>query len=34
MTKDLILLSTLAEKRGVNTDEFLDAIAARLEDLM
>ena len=34
MTKDLILLSTLAEKRGVNTDEFLDAIASRLEDLM
>ena len=34
MTRDLILLSTLAEKRGVNTDEFLDAIASRLEDLM
>ncbi len=30
MTKDLVNMSTLPEKRGVNTFEFLDAIAARL----
>ncbi len=30
MTKDLVGMSTLPEKRGVNTFEFLDAIAARL----
>ena len=30
MTKDLIALSTLETKRGVNSAEFLDAIATRL----
>ncbi len=30
MTKDLLALSTLPEKRGVNSAAFLDAIAARL----
>ena len=30
MTKDLYLLSTLPEKRAVNSMEFLDAIAERL----
>ena len=30
MTKDLYLLSTLPEKKAVNSMEFLDAIAARL----
>ena len=30
MTKDLFLLSSLPEKRAVNSMEFLDAIAERL----
>ncbi len=30
MTKDLVGMSTLPEKKGVNTFEFLDAVAARL----
>jgi isocitrate dehydrogenase len=30
MTKDLYLLSTLPEKKAVNSMEFLDAIAERL----
>ena len=34
MTKDLVLLSTLPEKKAVNSMEFLDAIAARLTVLM
>ena len=32
MTKDLVNMSTLSEKKGVNTFEFLDAIAARLTE--
>ncbi len=32
MTKDLVNMSTLSEKKGVNTFEFLDAIAARLAE--
>ena len=31
MTPDLANLSTLPNKRGVNSDEFIDAIAARLQ---
>lgn len=34
MTKDLVLLSTLPEKRGVNSMEFLDAIAERLAKMV
>ena len=32
MTPDLVNLSTLPNKRGVNSEEFLDAIAARLQE--
>ena len=32
MTKDLTALSTLPDKKAVNSMEFLDAIAARLAD--
>ena len=32
MTKELVNMSTLSEKKGVNTFEFLDAIAARLTE--
>ena len=32
MTKDLALLSTLENKRTVNTGEFIDEIAAKLAD--
>jgi isocitrate dehydrogenase len=34
MTKDLVQLSTLPEKRGVNSMEFLDAIADKLAGMM
>ena len=34
MTKDLIGLSTLSNKQGVNTMAFLNAIATRLSDVM
>ncbi len=34
MTKDLVMLSTLPEKKAVNSMEFLDAIAARLTALL
>ena len=34
MTKDLIGLSTLPNKQGVNTMAFLNAIATRLSDRM
>ena len=33
MTPDLVNLSTLPNKRGVNSEEFLDAIAARLQEV-
>ena len=32
MTPDLERMSTLPNKRGVNSEEFLDAIAARLQE--
>ena len=32
MTKDLVAMSTLPQKKGVNTFEFLDAIAGRLAE--
>lgn len=31
MTKDLVALSTIENKRTVNSEEFLDAIAERLD---
>ena len=31
MTKDLVALSTIENKRTVNSEEFLDAIAQRLD---
>ena len=34
MTKDLALLSTLPEKKAVNSLEFLDAVAERLAALL
>ena len=34
MTKDLVSLSTLPEKRGVNSMEFLDAVAGKLAAML
>ena len=34
MTKDLLLLSTLPEKKAVNTEEFLITVAEKLQEIM